>query len=974
MTQAARSAQDWFAEGVIHLDSGRQERARQCFVAALALDPGHAKAANNLGAALQWLGQLDEAEAAYRQALAANPQLAQAWYNLGDLARERGLVDEAAAHIRRALELDGTQGEWHGALAWVLGIGAKPAQALACLREAVRLEPDSASLQEHFGEALLAAGEAEAALEAFRRAAELLPALPTPHSRALATLHLVPGETADSIYLAHAAWAREHPAVAIRRHGNDTSPERKLRVAYLAPDFADPALACLIEPVLASHDPAAIHVTCFSDAATEAPEGWRLRSFAAVWLPSAHLDNWHLSVRIREERIDILVDLGGHAAGGNRMALLAARPAPVQLSWPSYPGTTGLEAVDARLCDWQSSPDGDARFYVERLLRVPGRQWCFRPQAAAALATAIPSAGNGHVTFGAFHGMQRVTPESMAFWSAALRAVPGSRLVLRAAGAVDLAGELGERFRREGIDPARIDCEERLPLAAHLAAHGRIDVWLDARPWSNVAGTFYALWMGVPVVTSRGNTIAGRGASDVLLELGLDAWVGDDIESAAAAAAALAADAPARARWRSELRPLLESSAWMDAERHTRGLERAYREQWQVWCAGKHQRAERPRTQKPRAAIAADLVIAVDGLCFQKGWPEACAFWRALLEAWGASGFARHVVLLERGDEAPVLPEVPGLRRRPIAAQRGGSLEDEAALLQEACDAEGAQIFVSTGYTAPLSTRTVMVVSDMIPEMLGMDLTLPEWAGKHECIRRAPRFITLTRQGGHDVTRFHGMIKPRLSAVYPGVSDVFRLASDAEIAGFKARHGLVRPYFVAVGARERKDRNGRALFRALARLGEGAGYGVLCVGGEPELPAEALRLCPNGDLRRLDLDEAGRRLAYAGALALVHVPLDEGFPAPVVEAMRCGCPVIASAHGALPEVAGEAALFVDPADAAGLALAMQEVQAPALRARLVARGMERARGYTWERAAREIADLLQETAQEKSPADAIRAP
>ncbi len=974
MMQPPADAEGWFRQGVAHLDAYQRESARRCFEQALALEPRHAKASNNLGTVLQWEGRDDEAQACYRRALEANPELAQAWFNLGDLARERGGAEDAAVHYRRAIGLDAAQAEWHAALAWALGQAGRPQQALLAMREAVRLDPDAAALYEQLGNCLLDAGDAQAALEAYRRAIEIDPALRTARSRVLCTLNLVAEETPETIYLAHAAWAREHALPALRTHGNNTSPDRKLRIGYLAPDFADPALSCLVEPVLASHDRAAFEILCYSDAETETPATWRLRPAAALWHATAHVDNWHLPVRIREDRIDILVDLGGHAAGGNRMPMISNRPAPVQLSWPSYPCTTGLEVVDGRICDWQSSPDGDARFYAERLVRLPGRQWCFRPQADAQPAAAIASAQRGGATFGAFHGMARVSPESVAAWAGVLRAMPGSRLVLRARGARDLAGTLAERFAREGIDAARIECEEPLPLEAHLAAHDRIDVWLDALPWSNVAGTFYALWMGVPVVTLRGATTAGKGAAEVLGELGLEAWVAGNAVEFARIAAVLAADAAQRTRLRSELRPRLERSVWMDVAGYTRGLEGAYREQWRTWCAGQARRTVEEPVAQPRGTEPGTLTVAVDGVCFQEGPPRVRRLWLNLFREWEASGFARNVVLLDRDGSAPALP---GLRRRRIGAHRSDRADEDRLLVQQACDAEGAQVFMSTGFSTPLATPLVMMVADMIPEMLGFDIDRPEWLEKRACIERAQRYVALSRHSGHDLRRMHPTLEAaRITVAYPGAGDVFRLASDAELAQFRARHGITRPYFLSVGEREGKDRNGRALFRALARLEGRSRLGVLCAGGEAQLPPEAVRDCADAELRRLDLDDAELRFAYAGAIALVHVPLHEGFPLPVVEAMRCGCPVIASSHASLPEIAGEAAVYVNPVDAAGLALALERIRQPELRAPLIARGMERARQYTWARMAREVAGAIAEaaeTAKEKDPVGAIRA-
>jgi glycosyltransferase involved in cell wall biosynthesis len=253
----------------------------------------------------------------------------------------------------------------------------------------------------------------------------------------------------------------------------------------------------------------------------------------------------------------------------------------------------------------------------------------------------------------------------------------------------------------------------------------------------------------------------------------------------------------------------------------------------------------------------------------------------------------------------------------------------------------------------------------MIPEVFGMDRGLASWREKHACVLYARRFVAVSRNTARDLSRHYPLIRPEgITVAHNGVDPLFRPAESSEIERFRHLHGIAKPYFLLVGSRA-GYKNTRAFFRAFAKLADRSRYAVLCVGGEP-LEAHELAACAGSELRLLRLDDEALRLAYCAAIALVYPSRYEGFGMPVSEAMRSGCPVITTSMSSLPEVAGDSALFVDPMDVDGLATALERVQDHALRTALIARGIERAKAFSWAAMAQSVASILSELAAERS--------
>lgn len=355
--------------------------------------------------------------------------------------------------------------------------------------------------------------------------------------------------------------------------------------------------------------------------------------------------------------------------------------------------------------------------------------------------------------------------------------------------------------------------------------------------------------------------------------------------------------------------------------------------------------------------------IVVDGVFFQHRRNTGIArVWRSHLQEWLNSGFARRLLFLDRDRTGPRLP---GLRTHSLPLCFPERMAEDSLLLQRICDEEGAALFVSTYYTTPIATPSLMLVYDLIPERLGLDMSAPIWDEKHLAVEHASSYACISENTRNDLHELELNSRGKPAYVVPlGVESLFSPASADEVAAFRKDRDIEQPYFLLVGERRGVDgyKNTELLFRALHGWGELSGHEVVCVGGQTYVEPELRLAGPKVRTRRFSLSDEELRLAYAGAVALVYPSRYEGFGLPVAEAMACGCPVITTRLASLPEVAGDAALYVDPDDPHGLREALDAVREPSLRATMVAAGASQASAFRWDRASAALAAALSEAA------------
>lgn len=604
-----------FNLGNIHRRAGRLQEAGELFLACTQADPNHAPSQFNLGVVASQFGRFPEAADAFRRVTEIEGTVGRAHLRLGEVLHRIGRADEGVPYLRAYTDAfpDDPAGPFQLALA--LAASGRAADAVGLLQgllkkspndadahnalglaqaslgrqddavhhfeRAVSLKPEMAEGWSNLAVCLSEQGRAEEAVDAFRRALDVRPLAPLIHSNLLLNLNYSSRVPADKVRDEYFSWGDQYaedvpPPTPHEPH----DPARKLRVGYLSSDFRDHPQAGLLRAVLEHHDRDRFEVFAYANVQRADTTTDALKGLADHWRPVSGKTPPHVAEAVRADRIDILIDVGGHASGINLLAL-AQRPAAVQVSLGSVPNTTGLAAVGYRITDPVSDPPGATEaFYREQLVRLPEVPWVYRPPDDAPAVNPLPALARRQFTFGCLNNSSKVSEACLEAWVKLILGTPGSRLILM--GGQSAAGQrrLADRFMKAGILRDRVQLVPRMPRDKYLAQYAEIDVTLDPFPYTGGITTADALWMGVPVLTVAGRTAAGRQGVMILLTLGLEEFVVTGAEDLTAVAKSWMNRRAELAQLRAGLRERLADSPLCDPRRYVRHLEAAYRDMW----------------------------------------------------------------------------------------------------------------------------------------------------------------------------------------------------------------------------------------------------------------------------------------------------------------------------------------------------------------------------------------------------------
>jgi protein O-GlcNAc transferase len=569
---------------------GRSAEAETVLRRLAVADPGDFEAIRRLAVLLSDQDRATEAELLLRRELSRNPRSVDACAALFDLYQSQGNLAAAEEAMASVLKL---RPDWAGAY-YAFGVIAKtrkkPDEAEAAFRRALEIDPTYARAYAQLGSVILGQYRAEEALSIYRAARERCPDSFELESAALFAMVYSDRVSAEEIFARHAAYGRRLEETFPPRFEhvpNAGETGRRLRVGYVSGDLIYHVVTQFLQPLVERRDRRAFEVYCYSIGNRTDDHTRRLMAHTDVWRDAASLSKSELADLIHRDRIDVLVDLAGHA-GTPALEVFAQRPAPVQATWVGYLNTTGLTRMHYRISDRYCDPPGlTDRYHTETLVRLPHSQWCYRPLVAVESTSESPFERNGFFTFGSFNQPAKISPSMRTLWAKILKQLPDARLVIGGMSQGGASEELHREFEAAGVARERVTLLHHVPIEEYHRLYNEVDIALDTGPYSGGTTTCDALWMGVPVVTNPGERPFSRSAASLLSTVGLVDWVAPTPEEYVRTAVHFATERATVANLRRTLRARMRQSPLMDEEGFARDMEAAYRQMWSLWCTGK---------------------------------------------------------------------------------------------------------------------------------------------------------------------------------------------------------------------------------------------------------------------------------------------------------------------------------------------------------------------------------------------------
>ncbi len=571
--------------GMAQLLLNRHESARESFDRALVFNPRHMQATFGKGLVALNLRHFEQAETAFNAALAINPRAAGILAQRGRLHLQTGDFPRSEADFDAALAIDPhLEAAWCGK-AHVNVLAGSVMQAISACQKALELNPSSEVALTWLGACFAKQGEIAAAIEHFDRALAIRPDYEDAITKKIFALDFLPDADLADLQKARRSWWDAIGTNIEQRTlpPRSLDPQRRIVVGYVSSDFRNHSAALAFGPILRCRDHAAFEVICYSCSPIRDEVTAKFQSLVDSWVDAWRLSDDELTDRIEADKVDVLVDLSGHTAG-NRLAVFARKPAPIQISaWGCATGT-GLRTMDYLFSDPILVPEAARSLFAEKFYDLPCAM-TMEP-ISDVQPSALPMIGNGYITFGVFNRIDKISDAALDVWSALMRALPGSRMLIKNSALDDrlLRDGLIARFVAHGIEEGRIRCIGSTSRPEHLSAFEDVDVSLDPFPQNGGISTWESLYMGVPVIAKLGSGPSGRIAAATLKAIGLDEFVADDDEGYVKIAERCAAEPFALQTLRAELPARIGCSAAGNVQTYTQSVEEAYRRLWSDYC------------------------------------------------------------------------------------------------------------------------------------------------------------------------------------------------------------------------------------------------------------------------------------------------------------------------------------------------------------------------------------------------------
>lgn len=536
-------------------DPSVREQAVYYSGAAAKARPDNADFAANHAAALGLAGKRDEAVKVYERVLKSHPRHINSLLGIMKILGDAGKNAEASTHGAIACrEVPRDRDAVTQTLQRMIDAGLGPQAAELSATAAAHMPEDVeiTSFAAFYANYLPTPGDQDL-LPIHRRAAEVMEKpLPPPH----------------------------------REFSNDRTTSRRLRIGIVSPDLRHAAVSFFISSLYNHRTRDDMELYSYATNPVEDAESERFKSLSDKWCHATKLHGEDLARKIREDKVDVVVDLAG-LTSDHRLAELALRMAPVQATYLGYPNTTGVREVDWRIIDSITDPAGAERHCTERLWRMDPCFLCYAGLKDAPPISPLPSTTRSHVTFGSFNNLLKITDQTARLWAGALKAVPGARLAVKTLQLKDPGSRehLLTMLERAGLERSRVDIiEPRGKFTEHLAEYANIDIALDTYPYHGTTTTCEAMWMGVPAVTLEGAVHRARVGCSLNSAVGLQNFIARDEADFAAKAATISADTAALSAIRATFRDRLLKSPLGDGKAYVARFTAAMHGMWAEYC------------------------------------------------------------------------------------------------------------------------------------------------------------------------------------------------------------------------------------------------------------------------------------------------------------------------------------------------------------------------------------------------------
>ncbi|MBF0359084.1 MAG: tetratricopeptide repeat protein [Magnetococcales bacterium] len=574
--------------GNVFKEQKKLENAIECYKKAVGFKADFANAYYNLGNSLKEQSMLEESIAAYAKAINIRPNYLEAHINLGIAVQEQGDLDAAITIYQEAVSINPDSADAYSNIGNCLQKQGKLEDAINSYQKALAIKPDDADIHSNFGIVLLDQGKFDKAVASFKTAISINPDFLKAQSNLLLCSQYIPGQTLENLFLLHKNWGNNFSYSSEHKqfiHHNNMSYDRRLRIGFVSADLGRHPIGYFMIGFLKNYNRSDLETICYSD---RTPDDLtkKLEAASDLWVKTSSLDDDQLAKRIYSDRIDILIDLSGHTAK-NRLAVFAKKPAPIQMSWAGYVGTTGLEEIDWLIADHHYVLKDEDKFFTERIIRLPDSWACYTPPEYSPEVVPRPKDGDGRFILGNFGNPSKINDQMLNVWLKILLLSPKSDIQFIYKGMDDGANynRIINFFRNDGVEPDRIKIIGGLPHKELLSRYNSIDLALDTLPYSGGLTTMEALWMGVPVVTTSGETFAGRHTTSILRSVGLNNFVTNNLDEYVQLVVDLISNPEQLHKIKNGLQNRVLNSPLCDCKKFSIDLTMSFRNIWKEWCS-----------------------------------------------------------------------------------------------------------------------------------------------------------------------------------------------------------------------------------------------------------------------------------------------------------------------------------------------------------------------------------------------------